>query len=114
MFNPIPIFHLASPLGPIAAVEGGMDEGREGVNHSFIVDPHLFFCIVTVMTEQAAAIEAIRKRADRARIPMYKLCEAVRMSPATLTRWKKDPSLARWSSIGRLEKELDRIEGEKA
>lgn len=65
------------------------------------------------MSEQAAAIEAIRKRADQARIPMYKLCEAVRMSPATLTRWKADPDTARWSSIGRLERHLDKIEKER-
>jgi len=64
------------------------------------------------MSEQAAAIEAIRKRADRARIPMYKLCEAVNMSPATLTRWKSDPESARWSSIGRLEKHLAKLEQE--
>lgn len=66
------------------------------------------------MSDQAAAIEAIRKRADQVRVPMYKLCEAVRMSPATLTRWKSDPESARWSSIGRLEKHLTKLEKEQA
>jgi len=41
---------------------------------------------------------------------MYKLCEAIKMSPATLTRWTADPEAARWSSIGRLEKQLDKLE----
>lgn len=62
------------------------------------------------MTDKASAIEAIRKRADQVRVPIYKVCEAVRVSPATLTRWKSDPESARWSTIGRLEKHLSKLE----
>lgn len=66
------------------------------------------------MSEQATAIEAIRKRADQARVPMYKVCEEAKIAPATLTRWKTDPASARWSTIGKLEKALTRIEEREA
>lgn len=79
------------------------------VNRLFIVAPLFVLRYVSGMTK-AAAIQAIRQRADQARIPMYKLCEAIKMSPATLTRWTADPEAARWSSIGRLEKHLDKLE----
>jgi len=66
------------------------------------------------MTDKATAIAAIRKRADQVRVPIYKVCEAVRVSPATLTRWKADPEAARWSTIGRLENHLSKLEAERA
>lgn len=65
------------------------------------------------MSDKATAIEAIRQRADKARVPIYKVCEAAKVSPANLTRWKSEPDVARWSTIGRLERILDKIEAEK-
>lgn len=62
------------------------------------------------MDDKASAIEAIRQRADRARVPIYRVCEAAQISPANLTRWKGDPTKARWSTIGKLERVLDAIE----
>jgi len=60
--------------------------------------------------EKQQAIAAIRERANGVRIPIYKLCESVKVSPATFTRWKTNPESARWSVIGRLEKALTELE----
>jgi len=60
--------------------------------------------------EKQQAIAAIRERANGVRIPIYKLCESVKVSPATFTRWNSNPESARWSVIGRLEKKLTEME----
>lgn len=81
------------------------------VNHSFSLT-HRFSIVSDGVMEKQQAIAAIRERANGVRVPIYKLCESVKVSPATFTRWKTNPESARWSVIGRLEKELNRLEAE--
>ena len=66
--------------------------------------------------DKAEAIQAIAKRSDAVRVPIYKLCGMADppVAPSTFTRWKSAPDMAHWSTIGKLEAALDAIEQEKS
>jgi len=55
------------------------------------------------------ALGSIERRAFDARIPLYKLCKQAGVAPSTVTRWRAGmkPGV---TTIGKLERELDRIE----
>lgn len=58
-------------------------------------------------------ISQIEARARAVRIPLYKLCLAAKVSPATISRWKRgdhNPSVA---TLDKLERELTRLEAER-
>lgn len=58
-----------------------------------------------------AALGDIERRAFDARISLYKLCKEAGVAPSTVSRWRAGtkPGV---STIGSLEKALDRIEAQ--
>lgn len=66
------------------------------------------------MFDANAAYEAIKKRAISLRIPISTLCRQAKVSPSNPVHWEAGRAKPTLTTIGALERELDRIEAERA
>ena len=66
------------------------------------------------MIDKRKIIEELRARCFRARVPLYQVCRGAGVSPATTSRWMKNPEMMQATTLAKLEAELDRIEAERA
>lgn len=58
-------------------------------------------------------ISQIEARARAVRIPLYKLCLAAKVSPATISRWKRGDHTPSVGTLDKLERELARLEADR-
>ena len=65
------------------------------------------------MFDREEAFRAVEQRALALRVPMSTVCDGAAISRSTAHYWHKRGNLPKMSTIGRLERELDRIEKER-
>lgn len=65
------------------------------------------------MDERNELMQAVKARAFAARVSLYAVATAAGVSGTVITRWIKGAYTPSLKTIGRFEKALDQIEGEK-
>ncbi len=91
-----------------------MPECGAGVNTFIALDAHCRTCHKVGMETREQLMEQVRKRTFAARMSLYALCKEAGVSGTVITRWIKSANTPSLKTIGKLERQLDIIEQERA